>query len=276
MVKKTNIVPNVVIDTTIPGGVLGKTLSQTQLSRLLDKLISLQEKGYAFEIDQFSPDPKEVQKLSRINFGAPYPETHCFRGYPIHGSIRQFHQKESDYVLHLDCDMLFYEEKGFSWITEGIKLMEENEDILCVLPRGGPPTKNGDLHQGTNTYEKDDSRGIYLFKNFTSRHYLMHRKRYLSLLPMKPRWLSWREPIKSRLFGNGKMLCWETMVEKSLERSNLWRADLMTDQAWSVHPGDRTKLFYRLLPKIITDISKGIFPEKQAGHFDLRIEDWHS
>jgi len=276
MVKKTNIVPNVVVDTTIPGGVLGKTLSQTQLSRLLDKLISLQEKGYAFDIVQFSPDPKEVQKLSSIHFGTPYRETHCFRGYPIHGSIRQFHQKESDYVLHLDCDMLFYEENGFSWITEGITLMEENEDILCVLPRGGPPTKNGDLHQGTNTYEKDSSRGIYLFKNFTSRHYLMHRKRYLSLLPMKPTWLSWREPIKSRLFGNGKMLCWETMVEKSLERSNLWRADLMTDQAWSVHPGDRTELFYRLLPKITTDISKGIFPEKQAGHFDLRLEDWYS
>ena len=66
------------------------------------------------------------------------------------------------------------------------------------------------------------------------------------------------------------------MVEKSLERSNLWRADLMTDQAWSVHPGDRTELFYRLLPKITTDISKGIFPEKQAGHFDLRVEDWYS
>ena len=27
--------------------------------------------------------------------------------------------------------------------------MEENEDVLCVLPRGGPPTKDGSLHQGT-------------------------------------------------------------------------------------------------------------------------------
>ena len=42
--------------------------------------------------------------------------------------------------------MIFYEEP-FSWILEGIRVMEENEDILCVLPRGGPQTKDGSLHQ---------------------------------------------------------------------------------------------------------------------------------
>jgi hypothetical protein len=274
MLRKANATPHVVIDATTPGGVLGKTSSQTQLSGLLDELNSLQEKGHLFEVDQFSPNPKEVQKLSSIHFGAPHRETHCFRGYPIHGSIRQFHQKESDYVLHLDCDMLFYEEDGFSWINEGVKLMEENEDILCVLPRGGPPLSDGRLHQGTTDYKKDDSRGVYLFKNFTSRHYLVHRKRFLDLLPIKPTWLSWREPIKSRLFGNGKMLCWETMVEKALEQSSLWRADLMTDKAWSLHPGERSKEFHRVLPSIVEQVKEGRYPPEQAGHFDLLLPSW--
>ena len=35
---------------------------------------------------------------------------------------------------------------------------------------------------------------------------------------MKPVYCRGREPIKSRLFGNGKMLCWETMVEQAVER----------------------------------------------------------
>ena len=152
--------------------------------------------------------------------------------------------------------------------------MEENPDILCVLPRGGPPTQDGSLHQGTTEYRIDDNRGIYLFKNFTSRHYLIHRERFISLLPLKPKWLSWREPIKSRLFGNGKMLCWETMVEQALENSNMWRADLMTDQAWSLHPGDRSAEFYQLLPRIIDSVGRNEFPEKQRGHFDLRLNDW--
>jgi hypothetical protein len=154
--------------------------------------------------------------------------------------------------------------------------LEENEDILCVLPRGGPPTSDGDLHQGTTHYKKDDSRGVYLFKNFTSRHYLVHRKRFLDLLPIKPTWLSWREPIKSRLFGNGKMLCWESTVEKALEQSSLWRADLMTDKAWSLHPGDRSERFWSLLPAIAEEMATGQYPSEQAGHFDLHLDSWES
>ena len=152
--------------------------------------------------------------------------------------------------------------------------MEENEDVLCILPRGGPPTKDGSLHQGTTPSEVDGKRGLYLFKNFPSRHYLIHRERFLSLLPLKPLWLSWREPIKSRLFGNGKMLCWEAMVEHALEKSDMWRADLMTNQAWSLHPGDRSAEFYQLLPQIIDSVNRNEFPEAQRGHFDLRLNDW--
>ena len=152
--------------------------------------------------------------------------------------------------------------------------MEQNSDIACVLPRGGPPTHNGSLHQGTTEYQVDQKRGIHLFKNFTSRHYLVHRKRFLSLLPMKPAWLSWREPMKSHLFGNGKMLCWETTVEKALEQSSHWRADLMTDKAWSLHPGERSNEFHEKMPSITKQVAKGHFPAAQAGHFDLRLGDW--
>ena len=63
--------------------------------------------------------------------------------------------------------MMFYEDPTFSWIKEGVRVMDENEDILCVLPKGGPPTKDGSLHQGTTPYQVDEKRGLYLFKNFT-------------------------------------------------------------------------------------------------------------
>ena len=170
--------------------------------------------------------------------------------------------------------MIFYEAPQFSWIQEGVRIMEENDDILCVLPKGGPPLLNGSLHQGTTPYQVDKKRGLYLFKNFTSRYYLINRDRFLSLLPMKPIWLSWREPVKSKILGNGKMLCWETMVQKALENSDLWRADLMTDQAWSIHPGDRSKQFYKLLPQILSKINHNQFPQEQRGHFDLRLDKW--
>ncbi len=271
--EKASCKITLILDTRNPSGVLGSTLSQGNMDEITNKIENFQD-NFNFEFLKSSYDLKSIRSKNRLQFNFPFRETHCFRGYPIYGSFKQFIDTDSKYILHLDCDMIFYEAPTFSWIQEGIRVMEENEDILCVLPRGGPPTKDGSLHQGSTSYKSDEKRGLYLFKNFTSRHYLIHRERFLSLLPLKPLWLSWREPIKSRLFGNGKMLCWETMVEHALEKSDMWRADLMTDQAWSLHPGDRSKEFYQLLPQIIDSINRNEFPEEQRGHFDLRLSDW--
>ena len=271
--EKINSEITLILDTSDPTGVLGTTLRQSELSEISSKIEKLQS-FLNFDFVTTAYDSQSIRSKNRIQFNYPHKETHCFRGYPIYGSFKQFFDTDADYILHLDCDMIFHEAPGFSWIKEGIRVMEENEDILCVLPRGGPSTKDKSLHQGTNEYHVDENRGLYLFKNFTSRHYLIHKERFLSLLPLKPLWLSWRDPIKSRLFGNGKMLCWEAMVEYALERSHMWRADLISDQAWSLHPTDRSEKFYQLRPKIIKSVNLNEFPEKQRGHFDLKLNDW--
>ena len=264
---------SVILDTGKPTGVLGDSLVQHNLNEAVQEIEKIQTSDQ-FSFIKTKYDSSTIKKTNRIQLGYPYKEPHCFRGYPIYGSFNQFLDTDSKYILHLDCDMIFYETPKYSWIQEGIRIMEEHEDILCVLPKGGPPTKNGTLYQGTTQYQVDEKRGLYLFKNFTSRHYLIHRERFLNLMPMKPLWLSWREPIKSRLLGNGNMLCWEAMVEKALENSSLWRADLMSDQAWSLHPGDRSEKFYNLLPRIIGCVNRNEFPEEQRGHFDLKLSTW--
>ena len=273
LLEKVDGKTTLMLDTRDPSGVLASTLKQSSLLEITTKIENLQY-NLSFKFHETTYDSRSIRSKNRLQFNYPFKETHCFRGYPIYGSFKQFIDTDSKYILHLDCDMIFYEDPEFSWVQEGIRIMEENEDILCILPRGGPPTKDGSLHQGTTPYEVDEKRGLYLFKNFTSRHYLIHRERFLSLLPLKPLWLSWREPIKSRLFGNGKMLCWETMVEEALTKSDMWRADLMTQKAWSLHPGDRSEEFYQLLPQIIDSVNRNEFPEEQRGYFDLRLSDW--
>ena len=74
--------------------------------------------------------------------------------------------------------MLFYEEKNISWILQAISIMEQNQDLLCVLPRGGPPTKDRTLQQGTTPYRVDEKEGFICSKT-TSCHYLIHRERFL-------------------------------------------------------------------------------------------------
>ena len=273
MCKRAQSHVSLVLDTKKPSGILSNTVNQFEF-QILQKLLENLGSKYGFNLILTDYQKQQIRSNNRIQFNYPHRETHCFRGYPIYGSFRQFLDTEDKYILHLDSDMIFYEAHSFSWVQEGIKIMEENEDILCVLPRGGPPTKDASLQQGSTPYKTDEKRGLYLFKNFTSRHYLINRERFLSLLPLQPLWLSWREPIKSRLFGNGKMLCWEAIVEYALETSDMWRADLMTDQAWSLHPGDRSDEFYQLLPEITDSVKRNEFPEEQRGHFDLRLSNW--
>ena len=59
---------------------------------------------------------KFVNTAYRRHFGKNFPETHCFRGYPYYGSILPFESSASEYIAHLDSDMLIYQEEGFDWI----------------------------------------------------------------------------------------------------------------------------------------------------------------
>ena len=111
---------------------------------------------------------QQILSQNKLQFNYPHRETHCFRGYPIYGSFKQFLETNSKYILRLDCDTIFYEEPSFSWVKEGIKIMEgKRRCSMRASQRGGPPTKKeGSLHQGTTPYNVDEKRGLYLFKNF--------------------------------------------------------------------------------------------------------------
>ena len=127
MVAKVECKTKVILDAKSANGLLGANLNQSELSEVIEVLKEI-KKQHSFEMEVFLPSPGDVLELSKIHMGRSYRETHCFRGYPIHGSIRQFHKNNSDYILHLDCDMLFYEKEGFSWIDFAINLMDENKD----------------------------------------------------------------------------------------------------------------------------------------------------
>ena len=59
-----------------------------------------------------------------------------------------------------------------------------------------------------------------------------------------------------------------------MQKSSFWRADLMTDKAWSLHPADRSEQFYNLLPEILDCVSRNEFPDEQKGFYDLLVNQW--
>lgn len=251
-----------------------------QLQEYCHELIAMGVADKLIEID-YSPEYRD--RIYRKHFGARVRQTHNYKGYPILGSIFAIEAVEDDYLLRFDSDMLLHQDPGYNWIEEGIKLLQNNPDVVAVRPLTGPPSEDGSLQQ-RKPYERDPQ-GFYRFKFFSSRAYLIDRKRFDQLLPLSILWrpynTQWMNqlpvPLQTQLSyvtGKGALDSWEIMVSNRLEETNYIRATLDSPKAWTVHPVDRGPVFFEALPKIIEKVEAGWYPPEQAGYYDLQLKYW--
>jgi hypothetical protein len=234
---------------------------QLKEQKVVDKLL---------DIDYSENYRKQVYQK---HFGRDVKTTHNYRGYPILGSIFAIESAASDYIVHFDSDMLLYQQTGHSWIQDGIKLMEENPDIMFVTPLSGPPSGDGSLKQRGVKYQRHAS-GHYSFTDFTSRKFLVNRQRLEQMLPLQPLWISWKRRLLSYFTGQSAMWNWEVMVSHRLKETGYVRVDLDSPQAWTLHTPDHGAKFIQSLPTVINKVEKGDYPSVQAGDYDLQLEAW--
>ncbi len=223
------------------------------------------------------------RRLYRKYFGDFIPQTHGYRGYPVLGSMMCLEQAEGNYMVHFDSDMLLHQSPEHSWVSEGIRLLEEHDDVISVMPLPGPPGNDGRLHQSV-PYQADP-RGFFSFKNFSSRVYLIDRRRFEKLLPLEILALGSHRPLFKRFpdrwrlmaqhfLGRNVLYSFEVMVTHAMQESSFVRADLDSNKAWTLHPPDHGVQFLEKLPEIIARVEGGSFPERQAGHYDLKLDLW--
>ena len=254
--------------------------SMEQLRECCDRLL---KSGVVDKVVDMDYSASYRDRIYRKHFGAPISSTHNYKGYPILGSIFSIEEVQGDYMLHFDSDMLLYQQPGYNWVLEGIKLLQKHPEVMAVRPLTGPPTYNGSIHQSV-PYDRDPD-GFYRFKFFSSRAFLIDRKRFDSLLPLPVMWRSYKNTILNRLptsvktslnclTGKGLLDSWELMVSKRLEETSYIRAALESPQAWTIHPKERGPEFIEALPKIIEKIEMGWYPTGQSGHYDLIFKDW--
>lgn len=229
-------------------------------------------------------DQKYQNKVYLKHFGSLINQSHNYKGYPILGTIFTIEDCISDYMVHFDSDMLMYQKPNFSWIEESMKLMDRKPEVMSMRPLTGPPKEDGDLYQ-KYSYQKD-SDGVFKFKFFGSRVYLIKRKTFDQLLPLPIIWRSYKNKFLNNLptniktalnyfTGKGQLDSWEIMVSKQLDQTKYYRGVLANDQCWTLHPKDRSPDFIKALPNIIKRIENGEYPHEQAGHYDLISELWY-
>ena len=230
----------------------------SQLRECCDKLLKSGTIDKVIDIDY--SDTRRARIYNK-HFGKDVGQTHDWKGTPIYSYIFSAEEAQADYLVHFDSDMLFYQQVGFNWVEHGIKLLQEHPDILAVSPLAGPPSEDGTLYQ-IDPYQYD-LRGFNRFKTFSARVFLIDRKRFDLLLPLRPR--------KS---GDGKLMFWEQMVTQRMAETQFIRVDLATPQAWSLHPNLHDSDFITALPKIRERVETGWYPPEQAGYYDLKLGAW--
>jgi hypothetical protein len=254
------------------------------MEQLCECAATLLAQGVIDRLVDFNYDRDYQRQMYLKHFRSNLTPTHNYKGYPILGSIFKIEECQSDYMVHFDSDMMMYQDPDYSWIADGIERMEKDSDIMFVRPMGGPPAPNGQLLQKTGGKFNSD-KGLYEFKFFGSRLYLLNTKRFEKLLPLPIIWMPFDQPLADKLpegmktafhllTGKGKLNSWELMVSKKLEQTNYWRVNLTDPRAWTLHPKDRSPEFIAALPRIIERIEAGNFPERQAGFYDLISELW--
>lgn len=252
-----------------------------ELKNLTQKLL---EAKVVDRVVDFNYDPSYRQRIYLKHFGSLLRATHNYKGYPILGSIFTIEECRSKYMVHFDSDMMMYQQPDFSWIKEGMKLMDKHPHLMFVRPLSGPPKEDGTIFQ-SNPHDLHPD-GFYQFKFFGSRVYLINRQRFDELLPLPIIWRFYRqalinsfpEGIKTFLnvfAGKGKLESWEIMVSEKLQQTNYIRGTLTNPRAWTLHPIDRSPAFIEALPRIIEKIEAGEYPPQQASYYDLIPKLWY-
>ncbi len=173
--------------------------------------------GIVDRVERIRYDRDTLVQTGKKHFGRVAPFTHDVHGYPIHGSAFCIDDVNTDYMVHFDCDMLLHSDPEFSWIAKGIELMEKHEDILFASPLAGPPSKHGTLKQDPDAkFRIDEAAGCYRFQTFTSRKFLVNRKRLSAHLPVPLVFTSVRQRLKSLFTRKSCLWNWEVMISKHL------------------------------------------------------------
>ncbi|BAU65642.1 hypothetical protein STA3757_30310 [Stanieria sp. NIES-3757] len=217
--------------------------------------------------------------------------THNWKGSTVYASLYCLEASASNYYLHFDADMLLYQNPNYNWISEAIKLTESVPTIAAIRPRCGPPHLAGKAFH-PHSFSQDE-RGFLAHKFFSMRAYLLNRNRFAELSPIP---LMWKhrpllsrylpqslQPIAAKLERQltrkkgpvkGAIESFEPMTSKKLATTNYVRADLISDQAWTIHPAKHTPEFIAALSNLIDAIEQGKYPSAQAGHYDLLLNKW--
>ncbi|PIQ27396.1 hypothetical protein COW36_22610 [bacterium (Candidatus Blackallbacteria) CG17_big_fil_post_rev_8_21_14_2_50_48_46] len=213
------------------------------------RLLRLNE-GFSSEI----PDPF---------FGSAIPHRD-FRGGPFRAYFEGLAQTESEWVLHLDADMILGGEVQ-DWLETALEILKQDQQIIGCCPLAGPPRADGSVAQFyVAPYAQPDG---FCYSAWTSRIFLTQKSRFYKALKLE--YLN-SEGTDQKIVLPGVLLA-ETIITQWMRANELLRLEFSGGfpGLWSLHPEPKDLAFYQALPLLLKAIDSAQIPEFQKGRFNL-------
>jgi len=248
--------------------------ARAELRRYLESVCADFPQASVVDVDYSAAAMAEV---ARAFIGGDFIPKKAENGSPFYPYLYGLFRARSDYVFHMDSDIL-YGGGSPCWIAEAVAMLERNRDVLACNPLAGPPRADGRLTTQTAA-SSDFERFRHSFDTISTRVFILDRRRFLNgddkipLMPPKGLML-----LSSFINNTPPYLALEDCMTALMRAKGLRRVDFLGSGQgmWSVHPAFRSDRFYRELPHLIQRIEVNDIPDAQRGDYNLNdsMIDW--
>ncbi len=133
----------------------GQSIADTKLEKELNKL---KKAGVITDIKLVNYSPANIEKLYKKVFGTDFNKTYTLHNvtgekvfqtkvYGDKGFLSYVESVEdcveTKYCVHLDTDIVVHTRHNYSWVREGLDVIDKYDDIVSVSPLCGPPIRPG-------------------------------------------------------------------------------------------------------------------------------------
>jgi len=231
---------------------------------------------YGVVVDEVNYSPSVIDSVSKAFCEGRIPKK-AYNGSAFYPYVFGLSCGSSPFVLHIDSDM-FFGGGSRRWVRDAVTALQSDRGRLACSPLPGPPRSDGRLIK-QRAARNSDAHFAYEFRTFSTRVFLLDRRRFLSRelrIPLVP--ARGRKWVQSMLNDTSPYLMLEDGLSELMRRDRLIRFDFLgTDGGlWSLHPVLRSERFYAELPQIVERIESGDIPDAQRGDYDLNdsMIDW--
>jgi hypothetical protein len=238
-----------------------------KLQRLVEGYISKYSNVRCLEVD-YSTDT--IADVSSMFLGGRKMPKKDYRGGPFYSYFFGLFASKHRYFFHIDSDLMF---GGGSrtWVKEAVQLMVSRPDIFSCDPLPGPPNYDGTLPR--ESAERDSfSHLAFRLSCFSTRLFFLDKLQFTSKIgTLRPEYASPKGVVKALKEGNPPYAAPENIITRAMVKRRLFRVAFMgnSNGVWSLHPPQRSKIFYQQLESIIDHVERGDIPVGQRGDYDL-------